>query len=85
MGWTPSPVDMGGDAVAGICPARGTNAALPARWRIYLVVSRLDDSMAKCVGLGGRVLVAPKSMGPHARVGVIQDPAGTVAALFEPA
>jgi len=96
VGWKASPVDMGGYAdfsmappaggnpVAGVCHARGDNAGLPAQWLLYMVVERLDDSVSKCVELGGRVIVGPKTMGSYGRYCVIEDPAGAVAALFEP-
>ncbi|MHC4429800.1 MAG: VOC family protein, partial [Planctomycetota bacterium] len=71
----------GGDAVAGICHARGPNADLPAQWMLYITVEDLDESVRRCESLGGKVLVAPKDMGGQ-RYCVIQDPAGAVAALY---
>ena len=97
VGWEPTPVDMGGYAdfnmnqpgtdnpVAGVCHSRGSNVGLPAQWLIYIVVEDLDSSAESCTELGGEVLVEPKRMGGHGRYCVIKDPAGAVAALFEPA
>jgi predicted enzyme related to lactoylglutathione lyase len=97
VGWKSDPLDMGGyndymmnvpgsgNSVAGICHARGVNAGLPAQWLIYITVENVDKSAAQCLELGGKVLVEPKEMGGHGRYCVIQDPAGAVAALFEPA
>lgn len=97
VGWEPSPVSMGdyddfsmtapasGRAVAGVCHARGGNADLPPAWLIYIVVEDVDRSVARSTELGGKVIVAPKGMGEHGRYAVIEDPAGAVAALFEPA
>jgi hypothetical protein len=93
-GWTPSPVAMGsyddycmiaagGDAVAGICHARGENAALPPVWMIYITVPDLDESVRRAVERGGKVRVPTRSAGAG-RYAVIEDPAGAVAALFEP-
>ncbi|HEX2062260.1 MAG TPA: VOC family protein [Thermoanaerobaculia bacterium] len=96
-GWTTSDVDMGGyndycmippgeDApVAGICHARGVNAALPPQWMIYINVADLDQSMEACTAKGGSIVLGPKSMGDGSRYCVIKDPAGAVAALFQPA
>jgi len=96
-GWKFAPVDMGGyndynmnlpmseKTVAGVCHARGVNAELPAQWLIYINVANVDNSAKCCVALGGKVLAGPKDMGGYGRVCVIQDPAGAVAALFEPA
>jgi predicted enzyme related to lactoylglutathione lyase len=90
-GWTPSPVEMkgyedfamtppGGDApVAGICHARGPNAALPAQWLPYIVVPDLATAMATCVAQGGSILV-PGEGRPFA---VCRDPAGAAFALYE--
>jgi predicted enzyme related to lactoylglutathione lyase len=96
-GWIPAEVSMGdysdytmassGDAklVAGICHARGTNADLPPQWLIYITVPNLDLSIQRCRELGGSIITEPKNMGAYGRLAVIQDPAGAVAALLEPA
>lgn len=97
VGWSHSPVDMGGyqdfcmnpqgseSPAAGICHARGNNADLPAQWLIYITVSDLDRSMARCKKGGGRVISGPRDMGSYGRFCVIQDPAGAVAGLIQPA
>jgi predicted enzyme related to lactoylglutathione lyase len=96
VGWDVEPVDMGGyqdfnlvppaggDAVAGICNARGENASMPPQWLIYIHVEDLDVSIAKCLALGGRIVVRPRGLGTFGTVCVIQDPAGAVAALVTP-
>lgn len=97
VGWKPSAVDMGGyqdftmsqpasgDPVAGVCHDRGSNADLPAQWLVYITVENMDRSAKSCVERGGKVLAGPRGMGSHGRYCVIRDPAGAVAALFEPA
>ena len=94
-GWSPMPVEMGGYSdycmmppgsktpAAGICHARGVNADLPPQWLIYITVPNLASSLKACVAKGGKVLRPAKSMG-GARMAVVRDPAGAVAALFEP-
>ena len=96
-GWSPSPVDMGGyqdfcmtptgaaEPVAGICHARGGNAGLPPVWLVYITVADLEESIARCQSLGGKILRPSQSIGPNARFCVIQDPAGAIAALYESA
>ena len=74
---------ISGDPIAGICHARGINAALPTQWLIYIVVSDIKKSVADCTRLGGKVLVPTKDMGAMGLYCVIQDPAGAVAALFQ--
>ena len=97
VGWKPEPVDMGGYSdfkmnapgsgrcAAGICHARGMNADLPPQWMIYIHVENLDESLSKCRALGGKRIAGPRNMAGQGRYCVIQDPAGAVAALFEPA
>jgi predicted enzyme related to lactoylglutathione lyase len=96
-GWTTSPVDMGGyqdfcmhppgepQAVAGICHARGNNAAVPPVWLMYITVDDIDGSIRRCHELGGKLLRPPVGAGPTARFCVIQDPAGAICALYEAA
>ena len=97
VGWTTSDVDMGGyhdycmnqplDAktVAGVCHARGANAALPPQWLIYITVQDLDASIERCVALGGEVLAPARGYGANGRYAVLRDPAGAAFAVFEPA
>lgn len=95
VGWKSEPVDMGGysdysmappgggEAVAGVCHARGPNADIPAQWLMYVHVPDVDAAAAEAEKQGGEVVVAPRSMG-GGRFCVIRDPAGAVCALFTP-
>ena len=95
VGWSETGVEMGGysdfcmnepltdNPVAGICHARGLDAGLPPVWLIYISVADLDESIAKCVELGGEVIAATRAMGSQGRYCVVRDPAGAIAALFE--
>jgi predicted enzyme related to lactoylglutathione lyase len=97
VGWKWSPVQMGGysdycmnlpatdETVAGICHRRGMNANLPSQWLLYITVDDLDLSVAKVLELGGKVLEPARGYAGQGRFCVIQDPAGAVAALFQPA
>ena len=71
-------------SVAGICHARGINAELPSQWLIYITVANIDDSVASCKKLGGKILAEPKNYAGMGTYCVIQDPAGAVCALFQP-
>lgn len=96
-GWKTSEVDMGGysdycmntpaegSAVAGICHARGPNEGLPSQWLIYITVADVEASAAEAQKRGGKLLRPVKDMGSHGRFCVIQDPAGAVAGLYQPA
>jgi predicted enzyme related to lactoylglutathione lyase len=96
VGWRPQGLDMGGyddfnmippdgDApAAGICHARGENADLPPQWLVYITVADLDESVKRCLELGGQVIAGPRLMN-GAGFCVIRDPAGAAAALYAPA
>ena len=93
VGWKYEPVDMegyadysmlaqkGGEAVAGICHARGENANLPPQWLLYVNVEDIDYSIRRAVEFGGHLVDGPRKMGKN-RFCVIQDPAGAVMALI---
>ena len=73
---------VGDTAVGGICHAIGSNADLPPGWLIYITVDDLDASIAAAIERGGEVVVPARSMG-SARLAVIRDPGGSVAALYQ--
>jgi predicted enzyme related to lactoylglutathione lyase len=97
VGWKWTPLPMGGysdycmnlpdsgDTVAGVCHARAVNSSMPAQWMLYINVANLEQSMARVLELGGKVIVPVRGYAGQGRFVVIQDPAGAVAALFEPA
>ena len=94
VGWQKEGLSMGdyddfmiksckdGEVVAGICHARGVNKDIPAQWLMYVKVNNLDDSLAKCTELGGKVLGDKRKMG-EGYYGLIQDPAGAYVMLCE--
>ena len=95
IGWDTSECDMGdysdyfmsdpgtGEAIAGVCHARGTNADLPSAWIIYVTVPDLNESIDCCTKLGGQVIAGPRAFGTG-RYAVIRDPAGCVMGIYEP-
>lgn len=94
VGWDTEDVQMGGysdyvmkppggDGVAGICHARGSNAELPPGWLIYITVEDVEQSAAACREHGGKVLVEPRGLAGGSFC-VIEDPGGSVAALYQP-
>ncbi len=91
VGWTSTPVDMGGysdhcmnaadgKTVAGVCHSRGMNANMPPQWMIYIVVDDLEKSLAACTAGGGEVVLRRDGNNGFA---VIRDPAGALAAIGE--
>ena len=94
VGWGHEEVSMGdyvdysmttptGDAVSGICHARGSNAELPAGWLVYITVADVVKSAAACEAGGGQVIV-PVREAAGGRFCVIRDPAGAAVALYQP-
>ena len=95
VGLKPDDVDMGGysdynmtmpsngEAVAGICHARGSNSDLPPGWLIYFVVEDVAASAAACVANGGQLRFEPRAL-DGGTFCVIEDPNGAVAALYQP-
>ncbi len=94
VGWKPEPVEMTGyvdysmvvpatgEPAAGVCHARGPNAALPPQWLMYVVVDDLPAALRRCVARGGTVLDGPRGMGEQTYA-VIRDPAGAHIALVD--
>ena len=94
VGWKVEPVRMGGyndygmfppgkkRMAAGVCHARGVNAALPPVWLVYIVVRNLRRSLAACLRTGGSVIAPPRPMGKGSMC-VIADPSGAISALYQ--
>jgi uncharacterized protein len=93
-GWNREPFDMGdyvdyimkddaGNVVAGICNAKGPNAYLPPQWLSYIQVNNLDESLEKCISLGGKIVGDKRSMGPNGKYCLIEDPSGAYLMLAE--
>ena len=95
VGWDSEDVSMGdysdytmkmpaaGDGVSGICHARGSNAELPPGWLIYIIVADVEASAKVCTENGGKLLVEPRGLA-GGRFCVVEDPGGSVAALYQP-
>ena len=95
VGWDTEDVDMEGyadyvmkmpatgDGVAGVCHAKGSNADLPSGWLIYIVVEDVESSAAACIANGGKVVLKPRGLA-GGRFCVVEDPGGSVAALYQP-
>jgi len=95
VGWDSEDVSMGdysdytmkmpatGDGVSGICHARGSNAELPQGWLIYIIVADVEASAKACTDNNGKLLVEPRGLA-GGRFCVVEDPGGSVAALYQP-
>jgi len=95
VGWDTDDVDMGGysdyvmkmpasgEGVTGICHSKGSNVDLPSGWLIYIVVADVEKSAAACTAGGGNVILEPRALS-GGRFCIIEDPGGSVAALYQP-
>ena len=70
--------DADGNALAGVCNARGTNAGLPAVWVPYFVVDDLDARLQVAKERGAELLSGPRGTPPFA---ILRDPGGACFAL----
>lgn len=66
--------DAAGNAVAGVCHARGPNAGLPPVWLLYLPVGDFTESRRRVTAEGGTVIHAVE--GATHRYAVVRDPVG---------
>jgi predicted enzyme related to lactoylglutathione lyase len=74
-------MQAGENTTVGICHARGTNAAIPSQWLVYVNVESVSQSAARCTELGGEVLDGPRTMG-KSWFCVVRDPSGAVLGLL---
>jgi predicted enzyme related to lactoylglutathione lyase len=72
-----------GDAIAGVCHARGSNVDLPGGWLIYITVADVEASAAACIANGGEVIVDPRGLA-GGKFCIIKDPNGATSALYQP-
>jgi predicted enzyme related to lactoylglutathione lyase len=72
-----------GDTAAGIFHQSGGLKGLPQQWLVYVTIDDLDDSIAACTQLGGKVIFGPRDSETMGRWCVVEDPAGAVMALTE--
>jgi uncharacterized protein len=71
-----------GNPVAGVCHARGANAALPPVWMLYLSVGDLAESLRRVQEEGGTVLTASRGDDGAYVYAAVQDPVGAYLALM---
>ncbi|MEL6610547.1 MAG: VOC family protein [Bacteroidota bacterium] len=98
VGWEAQPVAMenegqryadynmvgaDGEAVAGVCHARGVNAGLPEVWLLYLPVGDLAESLRRVREKGGAVVSETRSADGAIAFATIRDPVGAYVALAQ--
>ncbi len=88
FGWTSEDMDMGsgsyhvikaGDtSIGGVMAPPPGSEGMPPMWGVYVTVDDIDATAAKCVALGGKVLMPPMEVKTVGRMAVLQDPQGAV-------
>ncbi|MDG1732631.1 MAG: VOC family protein [Thalassotalea sp.] len=71
-----------GEAIGGVCHAKGVNADLPPAWMPYFLVADIEQSVSAVLAKGGKLVTEIKSMGGDDKYVIIKDPAGAVCALY---
>ena len=75
--------EEGGPPLAGVCHARGENAALPPLWIPYFTVASVDESFERAVKRGAVAVRPPLTCG-WGRMAFLRDPDGAVFAIVTP-
>ncbi|HMQ32262.1 MAG TPA: VOC family protein [Chloroflexaceae bacterium] len=71
-----------GNPAAGVCHARGANAALPPVWMLYLPVGDMAESLRRVEEEGGKVVTAARGDDGAYVYAAVQDPVGVYLALM---
>ena len=83
MGTGPYRVVHAGDAAVGGIMAMPPGAPpMPPAWGCYVTVADLDQTLATCKALGGKVAMQPMVVPNVGRVAVIQDPQGATLSVI---
>jgi uncharacterized protein len=88
FGWKSETMDVGtgpyhvlkvGEVSVGGIMAMPPNAGpMPPHWGSYVTVDKVEQTVDKCLSLGGKVLVPPTDVPTVGRFAVLQDPQGAV-------
>lgn len=88
FGWTAEDMDMGtgpyhvlkiGEAsIGGVMGMPPGAAPMPPMWGCYVTVDDIDATAARCVELGGKIVMTPTDVAGVGRMAVLQDPQGAV-------
>ncbi len=86
FGWTIEPMDMsvgryyvakvGDVAVGGMMACPEGAPAMPPAWGSYVTVADVDETVQRCVALGGQVLMPAMDVPTVGRMACLQDPQG---------
>lgn len=68
--------------VAGL-GARSMDESRPVAWSVYVTVADVDATVARCLELGGSVVVQAADVMQAGRSAVVEDPLGTIISLWQ--
>ncbi|MBI1756738.1 MAG: VOC family protein [Fimbriimonas ginsengisoli] len=96
LGWGKEDYDMGqmkypmlsanGSAICGVMATNTPEMKdVPPHWAVYIGVDDVDARLAKCTGLGAKVVVPPMDVPTVGRMALIQDPQGAHFWIFKSA
>ena len=74
-------MNVGGRQVAGAMPPMAE--AIPPHWNVYFNTASVDDTIARAVELGGKVLFEPFDVPNVGRMAFLADPQGGMFALMQ--
>ena len=88
LGWTSEDMDMGtgsyhvvkagGSSIGGVMAPPPGAEGMPPMWGVYITVDDIDATAARCVELGGKVLMPVMEVKTVGRMAVLQAPQGAV-------
>lgn len=62
----------------GVCTKRGQNKEIPSQWIMYINVENIDESLEKCLQLGGKLIHENRKKDGSLHYVIVSDPKGHV-------
>jgi hypothetical protein len=75
-------VQLADASVAGIMAMPKDSPPMPPHWGCYVTVADTDQTVQRCIALGGKALMPPMDIPGVGRMAVLQDPQGAVLSVI---
>jgi hypothetical protein len=75
-------VQLADASVAGIMAMPKDGPPMPPHWGCYVTVADTDQTVQRCIALGGKALMPPMDIPGVGRMAVLQDPQGAVLSVI---